>query len=634
MINEQKRLQKQQDIEKTRKRMQATIDPDNYEYVPEKKQTDYYDNDINQNVAIYVRVSTDDVKQTTSYELQKKYYEDFVLNHPNWTLVKIYADEGISGTSLKYRDEFIRMVADCKAGKIDIIICKNVSRFARNVTDCIGIVRDLASLKPPVGVFFESESIFSLKEDSQMALTFLATMAEEESHTRSRSMETSLRMRLDNGIPLTPKLLGYTHDANGELEINPDEAPTVKLAFYMYLYGYSTEQIANTFIALGRRSYLGNIKWTAGSIVQILRNERHCGDVYTRKTFTPNYRNHLAKKNRGERPQSRYFNHHRAIVTRDDFIAVQRMLDNAKFGNKSILPELRVIDSGILKGFVTINPRWSGFKETEYFGAAKSVYLITETEQECIPIEVKEEYQLEVGAGDFDLRGFEITRSEFFDSVRRPTVTFGDKKMKFSMECVRKFGEKNYIELLVNPFERKFAIRPTDKNNRNAVMISKVSNATYYPRDISSSAFSNTLFSLFGWNIDCKYRIIGSLYEQDNELAYIFDVINSEALFKPYVLTTQELSKEGQVSIQPLTPYGKRIRAIPEEWASSFGKQFYLHELSLAALESQSEDDWKLRLEGQLFKTGKKIAITEFDELKQYIKQEHKGVTPQEAHHE
>ena len=314
MINEQKRLQKQQDIEKTRKRMQATIDPDNYEYVPEKKQTDYYDNNINQNVAIYVRVSTDDVKQTTSYELQKKYYEDFVLHHPNWTLVKIYADEGISGTSLKYRDEFNRMVADCKAGKIDIIICKNVSRFARNVTDCIGIVRDLAALKPPVGVFFESESIFSLKEDSQMALTFLATMAEEESHTRSRSMETSLRMRLDNGIPLTPKLLGYTHDANGELEINPEEAPTVKLAFYMYLYGYSTGQIADTFIALGRRSYLGNIKWTAGSIVQILRNERHCGDVYTRKTFTPNYRDHLAKKNRGERPQSRYFNHHRAIV--------------------------------------------------------------------------------------------------------------------------------------------------------------------------------------------------------------------------------------------------------------------------------------------------------------------------------
>lgn len=188
--------------------------------------------------------------------------------------------------------------------------------------------------------------------------------------------------------------------------------------------------------------------------------------------------------------------------------------------------------------------------------------------------------------------------------------------------------------MLINPIERKFAIRPADKKNRNTVMISKVSNTKYYPRDISSAAFSNTLFSLFGWNTDCKYRIIGSLYEQDCELAYIFDVINSEALFKPYVLTRKELSEEGQVSIQPLTPYGKRIRAIPEEWTSSFGKQFYLHELSLAALESQSEDDWKLRLEGQLFRTGKKVAVTEFDDLKQYIKQALNGVTPQEAYHE
>ncbi len=631
MIDQQKRIKKQQAIEKTRRRMQTTIDRENYEYIPERKQADYYDNDINQNVAIYVRVSTDDVKQTTSYELQKKYYEDFVLHHPNWTLVKIYADEGISGTSLKHRNEFNRMIADCKSGKIDMIVCKNVSRFARNVTDCIGIVRDLAALKPPVGVFFESESIFSLKEDSQMALTFLATMAEEESHTRSRSMETSLRMRLDNGIPLTPKLLGYTHDSNGELEINPEEAPTVKLAFYMYLYGYSTEQIANAFIALGRRSYLGNIKWTSGSITQILRNERHCGDVYTRKTFTPNYRDHLSKKNRGERPQSRYFNHHRAIVSRDDFIAVQRMLDNAKYGNKSILPELRVIDSGILKGFVTINPRWSGFKEAEYFGAAKSVYSALETEQE---IEVEEEYQLEVDAGDFDLRGFEVTRSEFLDSGRRPTVTFGDKKIKFSMKCIRKFGSKNHVELLINPIERKFAIRPTDKKNRSAVVISKISNTNYYPRDISSAAFNDTLFSLFGWNTDCKYRIIGSLYEQDNELVYIFDIINSEAFFKSYILTTQESSEANSVSVQPLTPYGNRIRAIPEKWASSFGKQFYFHELSLAALESQSEDDWKIRLEGQLFETGKRISVTEFDELKNYIKQELKGALLEETYHE
>ena len=232
MIDIKKQRQKEQEKAKQRKRMNVKVDPANYIYYPERKQTDYYDNDIHQRVVIYVRVSTDDVKQTTSYELQKKYYEDFVVHHPNWTLVRIYADEGISGTSRKKRKDFNQMIADAKAGMFDMIICKNVSRFARNVTDCIGIVRDLAALKHPVGVFFESECIFSLRDDSQMGLTFLATMAEEESHTRSRSMETSLRMRLDNGIPLTPKLLGYKHDADGNLIINEDEAPTVKLCFF------------------------------------------------------------------------------------------------------------------------------------------------------------------------------------------------------------------------------------------------------------------------------------------------------------------------------------------------------------------------------------------------------------------
>ena len=142
----------------------------------------------------------------------------------------------------------------------------------------------------------------------------------------------------------------------------------------MYLYGYSTQQIADAFNALGRKSYLGNINWTSTGIVQILRNERHCGDVLTRKTYTPNFRTHKSKKNKGQRPQSRYRNHHPGIVTRDDFIAVQRMLDNAKYGNKSILPEIRVVEDGVLKGFVTINPRWAGFKEGDYYQASKSVY--------------------------------------------------------------------------------------------------------------------------------------------------------------------------------------------------------------------------------------------------------------------
>lgn len=210
MIDKSTRKQLAERKERVRRRINTKVDPENYEFIPAKKPIDYYDNDIRQRVAVYARVSTDNVQQTSSYELQKKYYEDFVVHHPNWTLVKIYADEGISGTSLAHRDEFNSMIADCRSGKIDMIITKSVSRFARNVVDCISMVRMLAELPSPVGVFFESECIFSLKDDSQMALSFQATMAQEESHIRSRSMETSLRMRLDGGLPLTPKLLGYS----------------------------------------------------------------------------------------------------------------------------------------------------------------------------------------------------------------------------------------------------------------------------------------------------------------------------------------------------------------------------------------------------------------------------------------
>ena len=508
MIDKEKQRSNQQAKEKVRRRIHVQIDPDNYEYEPERKPIDYYNDEAHSRVAIYVRVSTDDVRQTTSYELQKKYYEEFVVRHPNWTLIKIYADEGISGTSVVHRDQFNQMIADCKAGKIDLIITKSVARFARNVTDFIGTVRALSELKSPVGVFFESECIYSLNDDSQMALSFHATMAEEESHTRSRSMETSLRMRLDHGIPLTPKLLGFSHDTDGNLIINHEEAPTVKLAFYMYLFGFSSQQIADMFNKLGKKSYLGNINWTSNGIIQILRNERHCGDVYTRKTFTPNYRDHRSKKNRGERPRSRYYNHHEAIITRDDFIAVQKLLDNAKYGNRSILPKLSVIKEGLFKGFVTVNPRWAGFKEQDYYLAAQSAF---ESEEEMRKALYPQEFQIKVDAGDFDLRGFEVARSELFNTLYYPSITFADNTVKLNTECVRRFGDKNFIEMLVNPIDRRFAIRATNKDNRAGVYCSKVKSGVFYPRDIPAAAYTHTLFSLFGWNTDYKYRVIGSL---------------------------------------------------------------------------------------------------------------------------
>ena len=611
MTDPSKRTAKEEAKEKVRRRMRVTVDPDSYEYIPEKKKADYYDTEIPQRVAVYVRVSTDDIRQTTSYELQKKYYEDFVRQRPNWTLAGIYADEGISGTSLKHRDAFNSMIEDCRAGKIDLIITKSVSRFARNVMITIGMARELSHLKPPVGIFFESECIFSLNEDSQMALTFQATMAEEESHTRSRSMETSLRMRLDNGIPLTPKLLGYSHDEDGHLVINEEEAPTVRLAFYMYLYGYSTQQIADAFNALGRKSYLGNINWTSGGIVQILRNERHCGDVLTRKTFTEDYRTHRTLRNRGDRPQSRYLNHHEAIISRDDFIAVQRMLDNSRYKNRTLLPELRVIDSGILRGYVCVNPRWGSFTAEDYIRACRSVYSSSE--------EVKEEEQprLEFSPGDLDLRGFEITRSTFFSAKDKPFMRFSENLICFSTGCVKRFGKSTRIELLVHPLLRRFAIRPASAENRNSVIFSKADGPVFTPRNIAATAFYSTMLEIMGWNTDYRYKVYGYLYEAGDELAYIFDTTDSEAYIRAEALEASQTSPS-----RPVAYAGNRITGIPEKWAVSFGSPYYLHELSLAALDRLKKEEWDLMLEGQLFETGRRLSVTPFETLRSYIRKE------------
>jgi len=619
MGNRRKRAKTEESRDAVRKRYQFHTDPENHKVIPAQKQVDYYDNDVSQRVAVYVRVSTDSAKQTSSYEIQKQYYEEFVTRHPLWTLVDIYADEGISGTSLAHRDAFNRMISDCKAGKIDVIITKSVSRFARNILICIGITRELAELSPPVGVFFEMESIFSLKDDSQMALAFQATMAQEESHVKSRSQNTSLAIRAANGILLTPELYGYYLNEEKKLVINPEEAPTVKLIFYMYLYGYSTNKIAETLTALGRPTYNGNSVWSPGTIIGMLRNERHCGEVLTGKTWTPNFITHKVRPNRGNLIQHRYSQHHEAIISRDDFIAVQHMLANAKYGNKSILPNLCVIKEGSLKGFVTIHPRWAGFKADNYRLASDSAYSGSED---------KRENKVEISAetGDFDMRGFEMVRTDFFDNQRRLSVSMYDTKMKFSSECIRKFGKTIYVELLIHPSEKKLAVRATIKSNRSAIAWSRVYETIYYPRDISGAAFIGTIYELCGWNPEWKYRLNGVLHKKDGEAVIIFDMSEPEIFIPSY--QNQEQNSEDRMDdaehgATPLVVSGKHIKVIPEAWANKFGHQFYERSAAETNSRFNHTGEWDVGNEGTTFDIqydeDGKVSPTVSEELRSYI---------------
>ena len=611
---EAKGLTKAQIKERIRERYKGRS-LDEAEVIPARKQRDFYDTDEHQRVAVYVRVSTDNIQQTSSYELQKNYYEDMVSRHDNWTLVEIYADEGISGTSLNKRDAFNRMIVDAKAGKIDLIITKSVSRFARNIVDCVTIVRMLNAMRPPVGIFFETEHIFTLKDNSEMSLNFTATMAQEESHVKSSIMNASIEMRFSHGIVLTPVLLGYDHDEEGHLTINNDESKIVRLIFFLYLFGCTCQEIADTLTEIGCETKRGNTVWNPGSILQILRNERYCGDVLTRKTYTPSYLDHKSRKNMGDRTQHRWRDQHDPIISRDDFIAVQQLINNAKYGNKGILPELHVIKEGALKGFVPIHPRWAGFREEHYINACMSAFADDET------LDVPDEQQIVVQSGDFDFRGFEIARSQFFDVKNKLTATFSDDSITFSTACVRKFNNCQYVELLVHPVQHFLAVRPSKKGAKNAVQWAKLTDdGAYVPRYIAGAAFLSTIYGLFEWDPTFKYRICGVRKKQGDDAVLMFDLQDTEVFMPEDQLQIPEEQAPDLDGQAWLTTARKSVIGYPSDWADSFGMSFYRHAQARELASFIEDGTWQIAEQPQPFEDSR-LAVTGREELQLGIQQ-------------
>ncbi len=546
------------------------IDSSQLEIIPALPKNDIYNTDRELRVAVYVRVSTGDPRQTSSYELQKNHYKDYVAQHKNWRLLDIYADEGISGTSLQHRDEFIRMINDCKDGKIDLILVKSISRFARNQVDFGNYVRNLKKRDPPIGVIFESEGINSLDPVFEMAMSMLSVLAQEESHIKSEVMNTSVEMRFKRGIFLTPELFGYDLDDNGELVINENEAKIVKLIFFMYLYGYSSSEIAETLTRYNIKTPKGNKIWSSGSIINILKNERHCGDVTARKTWTPDYLDHRSRKNRQDRNQYKQTDHHEAIVSRADFIAVQKLIDNAKYGNKGILPELKVISEGAFKGFVTIHRKWAGFKAADYIQASESVYSDIENASDEKPNSQK---------SIFDLSGYEIARSQFFDVPEKLTVVISVSHIMFSVFCIRKMNCAPYIEILIEPVKGLLAIRKSDKSVKNSIAWTTIKEKGATPKSIGGKAFLKTIFEIMSWNIDYKYRLSGAIINNEaHETAITFDLREPEILIPNSAIGLRSDETEAsEVKTAPVCGTSKSICAYPKEWTDSFGYEYYSH---------------------------------------------------------
>ena len=572
-----------------------------------KPQEDFYKPKTIKRVAVYARVSTDDPNQTSSYELQKNHYEDMVRRKENWELVDIYADEGISGTSLQHRDSFIRMLHDCQAGKIDLIVTKSVSRFARNIVDCIGYVRQLKASAPPIGVFFETENIFTLDEHSEMSLSFIATLAQEESHTKSEIMNASIEMRFKRGIFLTPPLLGYDKDENGNLVINEEEAKTVRLIFFSYIYGYSTQKIADALTELERLTKRGNEIWSAGSVLQILTNERYCGDVLARKTYTPNYLDHKSKKNNHDRNQYRQKDHHEAIISRDDFFAVQKMIRNAKYGNKGYFPEIRVIQDGILHGYVTVHPKWAGFTEDDYYEASEQI------ENGQIP---SKPLEITLKKGDFDLSGYQLVRTPFISMYGQATLSASTSILSFSKSCISKLPDADHIELLVLPGKGMLAVRKAPAGSHNAILWRKESNGEKVPRPIGGNAFLPTLFSLFGWNKDCQYKLSGTVHRKDDETVLIFNSRDAVLLY--------EGISSGEADPSPDDNAKKKRKrkesAFPSDWAYSFGDDYYTSQKKFEDLEPEDQE-WQTHKNGIAISKETRDNVTPPQKAAENIKQ-------------
>ena len=601
---------RQQQTDRVRRRIRAAVDPDSYFYIPAKENNEYANIDKHLRIAIYARVSTLDPRQTSSFELQQKYYQELVRRYPNWTLVRIYTDEGKSGVTTEKRDGFNEMMKDAMDGKFDMIIVKSISRLARNVVTLLSTVRMLAEKK--IGVLFESEAVYSLNDMNHLALTFQATVAEEESRIRSRSMEASLRMRLDHGLPLTPELLGFVKGEDGKLVVNPETMNIPKLMFFMYLYGYSTQQIADTLTKLSKRTYLGNLKWTAGGVARSLRNERYCGDVKTRKRykiFAADVVKQKSFKNQGEKPQSYYKGEHDEIISRDDFLAVQRIMNNAKYGGTSLLPELCVIPKGLLKGFVIVHPKWASFTKENYMAACKSVYSEEEADEDIVLITA--------APGAFDLRKFRPVSISLFDEQQIPAIMLQKDEIKFSMSCVRRMDCDNYVELMVHPLQKKIAIRPTNKENRYAIRWTSGGKTNKEARSISCKAFVETLFQLFDWELDYKYKLFGSVYKDGENTACIF----TNADLSVYIKKEQIISAGIDASGKFLGQSGKRVRAFAGDMEKRLGQDYYV-EKSMKEMVRQTREQWQTRIEGQMCSTGEKLKVTPYEELKAFIQQE------------
>ena len=317
-----------------------------------------------QRVAAYARVSTDSDEQMGSVAAQKDYFEKLIQKRPDWEFAGIYADEGISGTSLNRREAFNRMVADALGGKIDLIITKSLSRFARNTVDTLNTIRKLKIAG--VGVYFEKEDINTLDSKGEFLITLMSSLAEEESRSISENVKWGQRKRFADGKYSLPykQFLGYKKGPDGTPELVEEEAKIIRIIYRLFLQGYATAAIANILTNAGIPTPAKCAVWQRCTIVSILSNEKYYGAALMQKKYCIDFRSKLMVPNRGELPMYYVENGHTPIVTKAVFDEVQqRMQQEHRYKSTTLLFSRRLFCANCGGAFGRIHAHSAPYKD-------------------------------------------------------------------------------------------------------------------------------------------------------------------------------------------------------------------------------------------------------------------------------
>lgn len=566
---------------------------DKVQFIPPKPAPSIKDDSFKK-VAVYARVSTKSLDQTSSIENQTRYYKEKIAKNPNWELYHIYSDEGKSGTSKKWRPSFLQMIEDAKDQKFDLILCASVSRFARNVAECLEEITRLRVMNPlhPVGVYFETENIYSLDDNSKDALDIQAMLAEWESRNKSRRMILSYDQRIFTcQFPVTD-LLGYRHTKTGKLVMIPEEAKTVRVIFLAFFCGYSAKEIAEILTAKQRHTLRGRTDWTSNMVKSIMTNERRWGQLQARKTVVIDYKKKKTAKNDGIREGAFVEDHHVGIVSPEMARAVSYLFPNST--KVDGVQEIKVINEGKLKGFVSVNPYWYAVDNNTFLDICCSVY--DEEELERI------EYESRVRNGEelskvisMEFSDYQIPYGIFFLTRTMPSVTLTKSQIKFNKACHDKFEQCKYIELLYHPIYQMLAIRAYDEQTDTSICWKKDDGKRV--NHFNVKAFMKALYQRMDWIEDYQFQFRGIYRERGHSKILFFSldeprihVGKRKETVDPTLDPIQYIKYKNEDD-QKCAVADLMYAAYPMEWQNSIGLSHAMRKRRDRVTESITEDD-------------------------------------------